>query len=369
MFARLVAVLVAVLVQANNVYAADGGGKLAAIQGQVFVRPPAGSEAPAQAGSVLAAGTQVRTGNDGVADVVFDDGSLLKIQNSSSILLSANKRQRQKSSVLLFFGRIWSKVSPSPNSGTNYEVATPNAVCGVRGTEFETQVGDDGSLRMQVTTGKVAVAGDSGEQVAGAGQQVEANEKGVTGAGASANQPGYTAWQGDKRERLRKNGESIVKSMKGKIMSRKDKLESLRAQQKQVEQTRKAAEDRARGGDEAAIDEMRKYNRQLAELADQIADLGDVATAEFGAVDHFADLASDPRFKLVGRKYIEMEAASLRRIKANLDKMVAEGTDISIEAMDKMLNDMSKGKGTLRENKGSTTKDLFGPDDGDMKMH
>jgi hypothetical protein len=369
MSARHAAVVVFILSFASTLFAADLSGKLVDVQGQVFVRPPGGNEAPGQAGTTVAAGTQVRTGADGTAEIRFDDGSLLKLQKSSSILLSAAKRQKQKNAVVLFFGRLWSKVSPSSSGDTNYEVATPNAVCGVRGTQFETQVGDDGSLRMQVTEGKVAVGSEGSSKLAGAGQQVQADEKAVTDAQASAGQPGYDEWQGGTRERLRRDGEGVVKSIKGKIMTNKEKLESLRARQKELESRRKAAEARARGGDDSAIAEIRQCNQQLAELADQIADIGDRATAEFGAVDHFADLVSDPRFKAVSRKYIEMEAASLRRVRADLDKMVAEGTDISLEAMEHMLDDMSKGKGTLRDEKGSTTKDLFGPNDSDMQMH
>jgi hypothetical protein len=346
---------------------ASGGGTLTKAQGHVFVKTAGGGEAAAQVGTRLPVGTQVRTGADGEAEIQFEDGSLLKMQKGSSILLSANKRQKQKNAVLLFFGRLWSRVSPSHTSDSSYEISTANAVCGVRGTEFDTQVADDGSMRMQVTEGKVAVTGDGAVQLAEPGQQVEANEKGVGAPQDSSAQADYSGWKAEKRERLRTQGASIIKGVKGRILSQKDKIESLRAQQKAIEEKRKAAEERAKGGEEGAIDEVRQYNQQLATIADEIAALGDQADAGFGTVDHFADLLADPRFKAVGRKYIEMEAASLRRVKANLDKMVAEGTDISIEAMEKMLEDMSKGKGTLREKKGSSAKDLFGPDD--MEMH
>jgi len=342
-------------------------GKLTAAQGQVFLRPAGGDEAPAKAGVDLASGTIVRTGADGVAEVTFADGSLLKLQRSSSAQLSPLKRQKEKTSVLLFFGRLWSKVSPSKSGETSYEVSTPNAVCGVRGTQFETSVGDDGSMRMQVTDGKVAVDSEGKEQLAAPGEQVEANEEGVGAKGSSKDAAAYDKWQGDKRERLKNDGEKIVKSIKGKIMDRKDKLEALRAQQKQIESARKSAEQRARSGDEGATAELKKLNAQLAQVADAIADLGDEAQAQFGLVDHFADLANDPRFGMVGRKNIEAEAASLRRVKANLDKLVAEGTDISIQAMDKMLDDMSKGKGSLKEKGGSAGDDLFGKDPMDMR--
>jgi hypothetical protein len=67
---------------------------------------------------------------------------------------------------------------------------------------------------------------------------------------------------------------------------------------------------------------------------------------------------------MIDRKYLVTEAKSLRRVKAMFDTMVKEGTDISIEAMDKMINDMSTGKpGSLRDGSGSSADDLFGGDD------
>lgn len=363
MSARFAALLV--LLVGEIAWGAEGAARLVHAQGRVWMRPPGAAESAASVGASLLPGTQIRTGADGAAEVAFDDGSTLKMQKNSSILLSGNKRQQKKSSILLFFGRLWSKVSPSTTGGTSYEVSTPNAVCGVRGTEFETAVADDGSLRLRVSEGKVAVEGDGGQELAAAGQQVEADESGIDDVEAT-DATSHEAWSGQKRERLRTGGESIVKSIKGKVMSRKDRLEALRARQQEIQVQRRRLEEQAQAGEPGAIDELRKLNTELARLADEIADLGDVVTTQIGIVDHFADLASDPRFKMVGRKYIEMEAANLRRVRADLDKLVAEGTDISIEAMEKMLEEMGKGKPTLRDKKGSTTQDLFGPDDMDM---
>ncbi len=340
-------------------------GKLVKVTGEVFVKPAGGTEAKGAAGQSLASGTQLRTGAGGTAEVVFEDGSVLRMQPGTSLVLSSSKRQNsKKSSVLLFFGKVWSKVTAATTGDTNYEVSTANAVCGVRGTEFTTAVADDGSVRMQVTEGKVAVDGEGQEQLASPGQQVDATERGVEATEpTTAGQMAEDAWRAQGKERLRTQGEGIVKAMKGKVMSRKAQLEKLRAEQQDVERKRKSAEERARSGDGAAVAEIRSYNQRLAELADQIADLGDEAQAQLGLVDHFADLAGDPRFAMVGRKNIEAEAASLRRIKADLDKLVAEGTDLSIEAMNKMLDDMSKGKPTIKDKSGSSAKDLFGNDE------
>ena len=47
-----------------------------------------------------------------------------------------------------------------------------------------------------------------------------------------------------------------------------------------------------------------------------------------------------------------------------LDSMVKDGTNISMESMDKLLDDMGSGKGGgLLEKGGSSADDLFGGDD------
>ena len=80
-------------------------------------------------------------------------------------------------------------------------------------------------------------------------------------------------------------------------------------------------------------------------------------------MDHFADLAGDPRFKMVDRKTIAAEAENLRAVKKNLDAMVAAGTDISLAAMEKLIDEMRKGGETLRDDKGSAADELFGNDE------
>ncbi|MBI3179388.1 MAG: FecR domain-containing protein [Deltaproteobacteria bacterium] len=343
-----------------GVASAQTSGRLVQVKGQVWIQPPGASESAAKADVALAPGTRVRTGNDGEAAVKFDDGSQLKVIANSSLELSGVKRQKAKKNVvLLFFGRVWNKVTRATGSEATYEVTTPNAVCGVRGTEFETAVGDDGSVRVRVSEGAVGVDGDAGGELVDAGEEVDADESGVDEPDDAEEKANWEAWEAERRERLRTQSRSIVDKVKGKVLDRKERIEALRARQKEVESKRKQAEARLNAGDTAAVAEIRKYNQELADLADTIAALGDSAETQLEIVDHFADLADDPRFKGIDRKYLEAEAKSLRRVKATLDKLVAEGTDISIEAMEKMLDDMSKGKPTLKDKKGSAAEDLF----------
>jgi hypothetical protein len=58
----------------------------------------------------------------------------------------------------------------------------------------------------------------------------------------------------------------------------------------------------------------------------------------------------------------------MQRIRQQFDEMVAEGTDISMEAMEKMLQEMSGGRrGSLKFKKGSSADDLWGDKPGSSK--
>jgi len=357
--------------------AATTRGTIVEARGGVYAQAPGGTESAAAKGATLDPGTRVRTSADGSATISFDDGSKLRLEPSSQVLLSAYPRKSarknsvllsaRKNSVLLFFGRVWSKVTRSVSGDTSYEVNTPNAVCGVRGTEFETAVADDGSVRVRVSEGKVSVADDGDEALVEEGDEVEATDEEVGDAYDAEEQAKWEAWQKKKRARVQAHGKQVIDRVGASLKQRQAKLEKLRARQQEIEANRKEAEGRLRAGDRTAADAVRKYNAELAAIADAIADLGDMAEAQFGLVDHLADLASDPRFRMVDRKYLESQAASLRKVKAMFDRMVKEGTDISIEAMDDMLKDMGDGqRGSLKDKRGSSADDMFGGDEMNM---
>lgn len=330
---------------------------LVSLQGGVFVTPPNASEKTATAGSKLDPGTRVRTDNTGTAELAYDDGSVLRLRPDSSMQLSKQERTRAKSSVILFFGQLWHKVSGQRDG--SYEVSTPNAVCGVRGTTFETAVGDDSALHMSVSEGAVEVSRESSRVDVPAGKSVEADDGGVSATTISSSVD-WAHWRSERQERLRQRSAKIVDALESRVQAHRARCEAVRTRQREVMKQRKATEKRLRNGEKAAADDLRHHQQELATLADELADLSDAAESSVGAVDHFADLANDPRFASLNRKHLVAEAKALRKIKASLDALVKEGTDISQASMDKLLEEFGDGaRGTLRDKKGSTRDELF----------
>ncbi len=340
----------------------DSGGLLVAVKGEVWVQPPGDEEQRARAGERLPAGTRIRTGADGQAEVELMDGSTLVVRDSSSIQLSGLQRQKEKkTSLLIFFGRVWNRISRAAGGQARYETHTPVLVAGVRGTRFEVGVGDDGSVRIAVQEGMVAVSANQREETLGRDQEIEADTEGLALPRSTPERVNWYQWRARKRDRLRTEGRKIVDDFAGRIENRKEVLAGYRSRQTEIEALRDSALASAREGDGAAIEQVRQYNDELVAIADRIANLGDATGSQFGLLSHFADLAVDPDFQMVEGDYVKAETARMLRIKEEFDRMVAEGTDISMEAMEKMLEEMSGGRrGSLKFEKGSSAQDLWG---------
>ncbi len=342
--------------------------ELKAVSGQVWlIVPPSKTEIPAKVPYSLQAGTRIRTGAESSAELVFPDGSLLTIRSNSAMQLSPHQRRaKAKSSVLLFFGRVWNKVVKAVGTESNYEITTANAVCGVRGTEFETAVGEDGTVRVRVLEGAVSVAGDSNENLLKAGTEAQANEAGVGDSRQVSKKPRWRAWNQAKLRRLGQKAKPIIDGFKQSAQYRKQQIEVLRKKQARLVDAHKHAKDRLEMGDPRAADEIRNIRKELDAIADKLADQGDRIAAQAGLVDRFADIAADPRFKMIDRKYLELEAENLRKVQKTLDNLVREGMDISAAAMDNLMKEMRNDRGRLKDKKGSSMDDLFGPGTKDL---
>ena len=103
---RIIVIPVVTLLFAASSALGATNGKLVSVTGKVFLTPPGKSEKAALAGIKLAAGTKIRTGDDGNAEVAFDDGSSLKVRPNSSLKLSGTKRQKKKKNSVLLTPKI-----------------------------------------------------------------------------------------------------------------------------------------------------------------------------------------------------------------------------------------------------------------------
>lgn len=120
----------------------------------------------------LESGTRIKTGTGSGAVVLLPNGEQLKIDALTSITINKNFRNGSEGSSLdLQEGKVWSRVNKLKGSDSSFEIITPTAVCGVRGTSLVMQVDADGGGILTVVDGLVDFSNELGSVSVGASQQ------------------------------------------------------------------------------------------------------------------------------------------------------------------------------------------------------
>lgn len=106
----------------------------------VFSKSNAGLETEVKTGDTVTVGETITTSTMGTATIHFPDGSELRLDNDTAIVLSESSFPQSSIdthvSIVLSIGRVWSKVVALASPASLWEVTSSNAVATVRGTAF-----------------------------------------------------------------------------------------------------------------------------------------------------------------------------------------------------------------------------------------
>lgn len=149
---------------------------LSGVAGEVFVKAATDEDfRPLGDTEHVLAGAVVRTGATGDVTLNWVDGSRIRLAPETSIRVrkcSLNTGTKETTSLFdLDAGRIWVRVLSALGGKTKFEVRTPTATAGVRGTVFSVAVGEEGDTSIAVYEGEVAVETGSGSASVAPGQQ------------------------------------------------------------------------------------------------------------------------------------------------------------------------------------------------------
>jgi hypothetical protein len=131
--------LLAIAFCAGTVWAQEIG-TVASLEGQADIGR-GGAWQPAAIGTAIHTGDELRTGTPGRLRIVFQDDSVVTVSDDSHLVIDQQvfdpNRGVAHSLIELLRGKVRSLVGEYYHTvGNRYEVKTPTAVCGVRGTEF-----------------------------------------------------------------------------------------------------------------------------------------------------------------------------------------------------------------------------------------
>jgi len=129
-------------------------------------------------------GATVITYEQAFAAIRFPDGSMLRMGEKTRVTLGKMEQHepaaRRDTRIKLAAGKVWARVMDLFGKGSRFELETPNAVAGVRGTAFFAETGDAGDT-YTVDTGAInLLRGDSSLDLAGAGAFAHTNGQGFT---------------------------------------------------------------------------------------------------------------------------------------------------------------------------------------------
>jgi hypothetical protein len=115
--------------------AAQRAGQIArAIPEVAIARGP--QQLPAPVKALVDWGDMVKTGDGGRARVALDDGSVLNVGSSSSLIVTQHNAAAQQTQIDLTYGRVRSQVVKQSKPNAKFEIHTAVGVAGVVGTDF-----------------------------------------------------------------------------------------------------------------------------------------------------------------------------------------------------------------------------------------
>lgn len=205
-------------------------------------------------------GDKVKTGAKSEAELILDDGSMLRIEEKTLIEIVDSKIEgegegaKKNFFLNLFSGKVLNNLKKLAHKESNYNITTRTAVVGVRGTEFSVECEEE-KTEVAVYEGEVDVAskieGAEGESIKVSQEQQTVVEKGkvpLTPQALSEKSRRYReniVLKFRKRveqnrlhlDEIRKHREAKIEAMKKKVQDFKEKIrEKIQQQREKKEQ-------------------------------------------------------------------------------------------------------------------------------------
>ena len=180
---------------------------------------------PAMKGRPVAESDSIKTGAGAWCEILFKDGSFIKLEEESEAAaeaLKASAEERIFSFSFLKGKALWMAARLKGKAASKFSVRTPSVVCAVRGTDFSIIVSTAGQTTIGLFEGKVALSLPAGRQADGG-----LDRELLAGGEASADAGGLSV-QG-RLSRLMKTEERRYTKVKDRVENLRKRLEEREA--------------------------------------------------------------------------------------------------------------------------------------------
>lgn len=225
------AVVFVALIPALAALAAEEG-VIDQVKGKAQIISDSGAKRPAKEGGFIHSGEAVETGPESMVRIILPDQSVLEIKESSRVEVEDSRANPSGiNTVFVYLGSLWASISKSDTGDTKFEVQTPTAVAGVRGTVFTTGVGIDASTRLGVEQGRVHVNSAGGDTEVDNDKEtsVVMNDPPSRPTPYQKGDDQWRNWHQSRQEELNKDPDKYLAWMANDVKSGPKKLDGLRA--------------------------------------------------------------------------------------------------------------------------------------------
>jgi hypothetical protein len=173
------------------------------LAGEVSAKLPRGGDfQPLADGMNVLAGTTIRTGPAATVTLNWIDGTRIRVgSNAIMTVLKCQINRNTQAETSLFrlqVGEILVRVRKLLSGESKFEIRTPTATAGVRGTIFAVRVGSGGQTEIEVIEGRVKVDAQGRELDLAAGTKATASPR--TAEVHSLSTQDQAAWEREKGE-------------------------------------------------------------------------------------------------------------------------------------------------------------------------
>ena len=123
----------------------------------------------------LSKGDLIKTGPKGRAQITFANQARTLIKPNSKLKVVNDSAKLTK--VKLSLGEVWVKFIQNLNSEEGFEIETPSAVAGVKGTLFKVVVNENEETQVTVNEGQVEVSSEGGKVLINKGEGAVVKDK------------------------------------------------------------------------------------------------------------------------------------------------------------------------------------------------
>lgn len=109
-------------------------------------------------GQELQPATQLKTYAESRAELVFADGSVIRVDEKSLYQLPDADAKGKNKGAFLAVGKVWSNIQKMSATRDEFKINTPTAIAAVRGTIYGMEMGEDSTATVKVYEGEVEVS-------------------------------------------------------------------------------------------------------------------------------------------------------------------------------------------------------------------